>query len=129
MTAMMPVRGDDDGGAAGRAHLRLLSAHAASIFATSGMNSPHSRIASPWQACCCCGVPCAPTTPPGRASASATAAAASVSEEMGLSRSFVIGALCWDEAYGRRRNAVRCCSPLSVPLFGGVARLPGPVLS
>src|SRR6266699_5225770 len=27
------------------------------ILATSGTNSPHSRNASPWQACCCSGVP------------------------------------------------------------------------
>ena len=26
---------------------------------TSGMYAPHSRIASPWQAACCAGVPCA----------------------------------------------------------------------
>src|SRR6516162_5420651 len=68
------------------ARLRLMQAW---IFATSGMNSLQSRKASGWQACCCCGVPCA-AAGVGKPKASQRAASASADEETMMGRVFVI---------------------------------------
>jgi hypothetical protein len=78
-------------------------------FATSGMNSLQSRIASGVQACCCCAEPCAAAGAGVKAAAQTrakiAALAASQNDETFSSPAFFIGEPvpfgAWDYACGR----------------------------